>query len=74
MSITTTEILQVIQEAGEDGISTPELADHFRISQPGMWNRLTKLADQGLVEKHSAGSLQVDHWRLTDRGTETLEE
>lgn len=73
VTLTPTEILTVINDAGQDGISTPELADHFQISQPGMWNRLTELANDGLIEKHSLGSLQVDHWRITERGKESLE-
>lgn len=74
--VTTTppEILTVINDAGEEGVSTPELADHFQISQPAMWNRLTDLANEGVIEKHSPSSLQVDHWRITDHGKEALNE
>lgn len=74
MTITPTELLTVINDAGEDGVSTPELADYFQISQPGIWNRLTELANEELIEKHSPGSLQVDHWRITEQGKESLNE
>ena len=69
----TDDLLATLADADGSPRTTPEVAAAVDVSQRAAWVYLTNLAEEGLVERTPGRDLQMDTWRLTDAGRESLE-
>lgn len=69
--VTDKQILQLFVDAEDPVLSAPELADELPISKTGVYKRLRKLDDRGLVGSKKFG--QGKAWWITDSGIEFVD-
>ncbi|MDZ7701534.1 MAG: hypothetical protein U5J98_05400 [Halobacteriales archaeon] len=72
--MSTDDVLAALADADGSPRSTPEVADVVEVSQRAAWVYLTRLAEDGLVDRHPGRDLKMDTWTLTEAGQSSVEE
>jgi len=64
------DVLELLEWCEDPVMSAPELAEETRIGDRGMYKKLRRMQDDGLVDSKKMGRARV--WWITDLGREEL--
>jgi DNA-binding PadR family transcriptional regulator len=65
------DVLELLDSSDDPVMSAPELAEQTRIGDRGMYKKLRRMQDDGLVDSKKVGRARV--WWMTEEGENYLQ-
>jgi repressor of nif and glnA expression len=69
--VSDADVLRILADSDDPVMSAPEIADETRIGDRGMYKKLRRMEDEGLVTSKKVGQARI--WWLTDKGRESVD-